>query len=75
MRGRVSAVSSLFISASNELGEFESGVAARFLGPIGAAIFGGVGSVTLTVVWAYLFPSLRRAHLSVEHEHAPARAS
>jgi MFS family permease len=75
MRGRVSAVSSLFISASNELGEFESGVAARFLGPIGAAIFGGVGSVTLTVVWAYLFPSLRKAHLSVEHEHAPARAS
>ncbi len=48
MRGRVSAVSSLFISASNELGEFESGVAARILGPIGAAIFGGVGSVVLT---------------------------
>jgi predicted MFS family arabinose efflux permease len=66
MRGRVSAVSSLFISASNELGEFESGVAARFLGPVGAAIFGGVGSVALTGVWAYLFPSLRKAHLSVD---------
>jgi MFS family permease len=72
MRGRVSAVSSLFISASNELGEFESGVAARFLGPIGAAIFGGVGSVALTGVWAYLFPSLRKAHLSVEMPE-PAR--
>jgi MFS family permease len=72
MRGRVSAVSSLFISASNELGEFESGVAARFLGPIGAAIFGGVGSVALTGVWAYLFPSLRKAHLSVDMPE-PAR--
>jgi len=64
MRGRVTAVSSLFISASNELGEFESGVAARILGPIGAAIFGGVGSVVLTGLWAHLFPSLRQAHLS-----------
>ena len=63
MRGRVSAVSSLFISASNELGEFESGVAARILGPIGAAIFGGVGSVVLTGLWAHMFPSLRQAHL------------
>jgi MFS family permease len=68
MRGRVSAVSSLFISASNELGEFESGVAARFLGPIGAAIFGGVGSIVLTGAWAYLFPSLRKAHLEIEAE-------
>ncbi len=66
MRGRVSAVSSLFISASNELGEFESGVAARILGPIGAAIFGGVGSVVLTGLWAHMFPSLRRAHLYVQ---------
>jgi hypothetical protein len=73
MRGRVSAVSSLFISASNELGEFESGVAARLLGPIGAAIFGGVGSVALTGLWAYLFPSLRQAHLGPhQSEAAPA---
>jgi MFS family permease len=64
MRGRVTAVSSLFISASNELGEFESGVAARILGPIGAAVFGGVGSIVLTGVWARLFPSLRQAHLA-----------
>ena len=61
MRGRVAAVSSLFIGASNELGEFESGVAARFLGPIGAAVFGGVGALIVTGVWANLFPALRKA--------------
>ncbi|MGA0601674.1 MFS transporter [Caulobacter sp. KR2-114] len=61
MRGRVGAVSSLFISASNELGEFESGVVARFLGPVGAAVFGGVGALIVTGVWAQLFPALRKA--------------
>jgi hypothetical protein len=61
MRGRVSAVSGLFISASNELGEFESGVAARFLGIIGSAVFGGAGSIFVTALWAKLFPALRRA--------------
>ncbi|HEY5071111.1 MAG TPA: MFS transporter [Caulobacteraceae bacterium] len=61
MRGRVGAVSTLFIGASNELGEFESGVVARFLGPIGAAIFGGVGALIVTGAWAKLFPALRKA--------------
>jgi MFS family permease len=61
MRGRVGAVSYLFIGASNELGEFESGVAARLLGPVGAALFGGIGSLLVTGVWAGLFPDLRRA--------------
>jgi len=61
MRGRVASVSSVFIGASNELGEFESGVVARILGPVGAAIFGGVGAVMVTAVWAKLFPDLRRA--------------
>jgi MFS family permease len=61
MRGRVGAVSSLFIGASNELGEFESGLVARFLGPVGAALFGGVGSLVVTGLWAALFPELRRA--------------
>lgn len=61
MRGRVSAVSTLFIGASNELGEFESGIAARFLGPVGAVVFGGVGSLFVTGFWAWLFPSLRKA--------------
>lgn len=61
MRGRVSAVSTLFIGASNELGEFESGVVARFLGPVGAVAFGGVGSLVVTGLWAWIFPALRKA--------------
>jgi MFS family permease len=61
MRGRVAAVSSVFIGASNELGEFESGVVARFLGPIGAALFGGVGALVVTGLWSALFPALRKA--------------
>lgn len=61
MRGRVAAVSSVFIGASNELGEFESGVVARFLGAVGAAVFGGVGALVVTGLWAGLFPALRKA--------------
>jgi MFS family permease len=61
MRGRVAAVSSVFIGASNELGEFESGVVARFLGPVGAALFGGIGALVVTGAWAGLFPALRKA--------------
>jgi MFS family permease len=61
MRGRVAAVSYVFIGASNELGEFESGVVARFLGPIGAALFGGIGALVVTGLWAWKFPALRKA--------------
>ena len=61
MRGRVSSVSSVFISGSNELGEFESGVAARLLGPVGAAVFGGLGTIVVTALWAWQFPELRKA--------------
>lgn len=61
MRGRVSSVATLFIGASNELGEFESGVAARLLGPVGAVAFGGFGAMAITAAWARMFPSLRRA--------------
>ena len=61
MRGRVSSVSMLFIGASNELGEAYSGVAVRFLGPIGAAVFGGFGALAATGIWARVFPSLRKA--------------
>ncbi len=60
MRGRVASVSFLFIGASNELGEFESGVTARILGPVVAAVFGGVASLGVTGLWARIFPSLRR---------------
>src|SRR5215469_8048918 len=61
MRGRVSAVNSLFIGASNELGEFESGLTAQWLGAVRATIFGGVGSLMVAGLWAALFPDLRRA--------------
>jgi MFS family permease len=61
MRGRVSAVSGLAISASNELGEMQSGIAAALLGPIGAVVFGGVGAIFVTGLWAWLFPELRNA--------------
>ena len=69
MRGRVSSVSSLFISASNELGEFESGVAAQLLGVVGSAVFGGVGSIAVTGLWSKIFPALREAdHLTPAKE-------
>lgn len=61
MRGRVSSVSGLAISASNELGEMQSGVAAALLGATGAVVFGGVGAIIVTAIWAYTFPELRRA--------------
>jgi MFS family permease len=73
MRGRVGAVSSLFIGASNELGEFESGLAARFLGPVGAAVFGGIGAMVVTGAWAAMFPALRKADrlIALEASSAP----
>lgn len=61
MRGRVSAVSGLFISGSNELGEFESGVLSRFVGPVMAAVLGGIGTILVTGLWAARFPALRKA--------------
>lgn len=61
MRGRVSSVSGLFISGSNELGEFESGVVSRFIGPVAACVAGGIGTVMVTGLWAWMFPALRKA--------------
>jgi len=61
MRGRVAAVSTLFVSASNELGEFRGGLAARFIGPVNAVVYGGIGALVVTGVWARLFPALRTA--------------
>ena len=58
MRGRVSAVNSVFIGASNQLGEFESGVTAAWLGPIGSVVLGGVGTLLVAIAWWRLFPSL-----------------
>ncbi|MBX3564563.1 MAG: MFS transporter [Sphingomonas sp.] len=61
MRGRVGAVSTLFISGSNELGEAESGFLAAAIGPVAAVVGGGIGAILVTILWARLFPELRRA--------------
>ncbi|MDR6774908.1 MFS transporter [Azospirillum sp. BE72] len=60
MRGRVGAVTSLFIGASNQLGEFESGSVAAMIGAVPAVVLGGVGAVGLAGLWAAMFPALRR---------------
>ncbi len=60
MRGRVSAVNSLFIGTSNQLGEFESGVTASWFGLIPATIYGGIGSILIALIWMGLFPGLRK---------------
>jgi predicted MFS family arabinose efflux permease len=59
MRGRVSAVNMVFIGASNELGEFESGVTAQWLGAVPAVVMGGVGTLLVVALWALFFPRLR----------------
>lgn len=61
MRGRVSAVNSLFIGASNELGEFESGLTAQWWGAVRATVIGGLGALAVAGTWAKLFPDLRKA--------------
>lgn len=61
MRGRVGSVSSLFISASNELGEAESGFLAALIGPVAAVVAGGFGAIAVVIAWSWLFPELRRA--------------
>jgi MFS family permease len=74
MRGRVGAVSSLFISASNELGEAESGFLAALIGPVTAVVAGGVGAIGVTLLWAKYFPELGRAR-SFEPPEPPAEAA
>ena len=58
MRGRVSAVNSVFIGASNQLGEFESGATAALLGPVGSVVLGGIGTLIVAALWLKIFPSL-----------------
>ena len=67
MRGRVSSISGLAISASNELGEMQSGLAAAFLGPVGAVALGGAGAIIITALWSGLFPELKRAKTFAPH--------
>ena len=62
MRGRVSAVNSLFIGASNELGEFESGLTAQWWGAVRATVIGGIGALAVASTWGAFFPELRRAN-------------
>ncbi len=58
MRGRVSAVNSVFIGASNQLGEFESGATAAWLGPVGSVVLGGLGTLAVALLWWRMFPAL-----------------
>lgn len=60
MRGRVNAVDMIFIGASNQLGEFESGLTGQLFGTVPAVVLGGVGAIVVTLVWAWAFPDLRR---------------
>lgn len=65
MRGRVSAVNTVFIGASNEVGQFESGITAQWFGTVPAVIIGGIGTIIVVALWAKLFPELRRAQEQV----------
>jgi MFS family permease len=75
MLGRVSAVNSLFIGCSNQLGEFESGTTAALFGAVPAVLIGGIGTVLAAVLWAQLFPALRELRtLELPHDPIPATA-
>jgi len=60
MRGRVSAVNMLFIGASNELGQFESGLTAQWFGTVPSVVLGGIGSIVVVLLWSWIFPSLHK---------------
>ena len=75
MRGRVSAVNSIFIGGSNQLGEFESGATAALLGPVGSVLLGGLGTLLVAAAWVRLFPDLAaRDKLVAPHASDPGRA-
>jgi MFS family permease len=72
MRGRVNAVDMVFIGASNEFGEFESGLTAQWFGTVPAVVIGGIGTLLVTAIWAWRFPELRK----VEQVHSlPSRSA
>jgi MFS family permease len=75
MRGRVSAVNSIFINTSNQLGEFESGLLAAWLGAVGATVVGGVGTLIVVGLWMLMFPTLRRRQRLSMANDAPAAAA
>ena len=71
LRGRVNAVEMVFISASNELGAFESGVAAAFVGATPAVVGGGIATVVIAAAWTRLFPALARVDRLADLSAAP----
>jgi hypothetical protein len=72
MRGRVSAVNSVFIGASGQLGEFESGATAALLGPVGSVLLGGLGTLVVVGLWIRMFPELARRERLTEAPPGPA---
>jgi MFS family permease len=70
MRGRVSAVNSMFIGTSNQLGEFESGLTAAWLGAVPAVLIGGIGTIIVVIIWIWIFPTL--AHADTIEQPTPA---
>ncbi len=68
MRGRVSAINSVFIGASNQLGEFESGATAALMGPVGSVVAGGVGTLLVAALWFKWFPSLAQRDRMVKND-------
>jgi hypothetical protein len=66
MRGRVNAVDMIFIGTSNEFGQFESGITAQWFGTVAAVVLGGIGTLVVIALWAWLFPELRHAGRSSE---------
>ena len=76
MRGRVSAVNLLFVGASNQLGEFESGITAQWFGTIPSVVFGGIGTLIVVALWAWMFPQLRQVErLTMREPVMPDRAN
>jgi MFS family permease len=75
MRGRVSAINSVFIGASNQLGEFESGASAALLGPVGSVVLGGIGTLLVAAAWFKLFPSLASRDTMASPVIEPAAAA
>ncbi len=71
MRGRVNAVELMFIGASNQFGQFESGLTAQWFGTVPAVALGGIGALAVTALWAWVFPELRRADLPSSQARAP----
>lgn len=73
MRGRLSAINSVFIGASNQLGEFEAGATAALMEPVGSVVAGGLGTLLVAALWFRSFPSLAR-HYRMTEPVAPASA-